>query len=567
MMFDGLEVAALSVMQLPGDEAAAAIAFNVVAASSVSDAVYLVELYPYASNTASGPWVQPVMQDPVMDLPAGEEAPTGTASIYLSDRGWMSAPTDAVPNQWFAPRAVNPLSLDRILPIDPTATAQLGVTAGVIELDNTDGGLDSVVKSLSIVGRPVIVRYGKRSDPYAAFGVVATLVGAGDWQSVGPSVKVPVRDLGFLLDQPLQRRYAGTGGLEGVAANAGDVVPQLYGLCRNVSPKLIDPANLVYQFHDRLAQAVDQARDKGAATLVFDADYASYALLIAAAGITAGKYGTCLAQGLVRYGTTPLKPTLDVRGDAQGGYVSDTAAIVRRMMVDRGGIGSAQMLGASFTAYAVAVAGVVGIYFDQAVNISTAAARLLAGSFGVLGNDRRGRYFITRPAAPVSPSYLLDILRIMDEPARVPLPASVAPCVWRVTAGYRRNWTVQNGGELAGGVSPADQDYYGRDGLASAPTFDATRLGAEINARDVAIGTYFDSAADAQATGVYLFAYFAPGRACYDVPLKQIGHLFDLGDVERVAWPRYGLDAGVDMAVIGLRDEAGPRAVTARVFG
>jgi hypothetical protein len=156
----------------------------------------------------------------------------------------------------------------------------------------------------------------------------------------------------------------------------------------NVTPAQINATNLVYQVHDGAVNAIPAVYDFGYAlptpgTVGPDADYASYAALIAAT-ISNGHYATCKALGLFRLGSTPAGAvTCDVQGDSggTGGYVTDTASIVRRIiavsaplvdLVDEG----------SFLALTAAQGAVVGYYIglDENKSVRQAADDLLAAS-------------------------------------------------------------------------------------------------------------------------------------------------------------------------------------------
>lgn len=547
-------------------------AVQIAAQAPVGDNCYLIELQAYKPGSQSFPWIQVIGQDPIAALPDGEEAVSGTITLYFADQSYITKPTDSLANIEYQPRARIPLAIDRMMPVDPTGDRRLSVNVGAIELDNEDGALDALVQNYAIDGRPVVVKFGKRTDPYANFGVIFSGV-ATTWQNTNDAtVEIGLRDNGFLLDVPLQALYGGTGGLDGTSQNLGKPIPQTYGKCRNITPVLIDPTNNIYQFHDRLAAGVDAVRDQGGAwpldtTVGTGGDAASYAAL-AAAAVGAGKYATCLASGLIRAGTKPAQLTADVRGDAQGGYVSDTAGIVKRLMMDRAFITLPQLNLGSFNSMTSSIPGVIGCYFTDPVLVSDAATKVMAGIAGWWGTNRYGFFTLGRMTIPAgSPSWSFDTVTIIREPERADLPTSVAPCVYRATATYAKNWTVQQSGDLLGTVSASNRNLYGAPYSVATPVSDSARRLRNLLARDVLIETYFDQAADAAVIAQALFDIYAPGRVWLDIPLKTIGHLVDLGETEQIIWPRYGLGTGLSVLVTGIREEAAPREVTLRVFG
>ncbi|MBL9070407.1 MAG: hypothetical protein JNM03_10500, partial [Sphingopyxis sp.] len=117
----------------------------------------------------------------------------------------------------------------------------------------------------------------------------------------------------------LSLEYAGTGAVEGGADLKGKLKPWVFGHAKNVEPVLINEDYSVYQFSAYgPIQAVDALYERGSDFGAPTADYASYALLIAAT-IPAGRWATCLAEGLIRLGAPQYGViTGDVRGDYAG---------------------------------------------------------------------------------------------------------------------------------------------------------------------------------------------------------------------------------------------------------
>ena len=117
----------------------------------------------------------------------------------------------------------------------------------------------------------------------------------------------------------LTATYAGTTGAEGPADLKGRVKPWVFGVAKNVEPVLIDPTDNVYQFSAYgEIEAVDTLYERGSAFAASVGDYADYAALVAAS-IPEGRFGTCLAEGMVRLGAPAYGViTGDVQGDIGG---------------------------------------------------------------------------------------------------------------------------------------------------------------------------------------------------------------------------------------------------------
>lgn len=128
------------------------------------------------------------------------------------------------------------------------------------------------------------------------------------------------------LDRPVLEAYAGGGGVEGPAALKGAPKHAALGTPKYVAPQLIDAVYNVWQYHGygdtgSLVGALDRLVRYPASV----GDFANFAALVAAA-IPPGQFGTCFAQGLVRFGAPPAGPlTLIVNGDVFG-----TDGLIRR---------------------------------------------------------------------------------------------------------------------------------------------------------------------------------------------------------------------------------------------
>ena len=122
----------------------------------------------------------------------------------------------------------------------------------------------------------------------------------------------------------LDLEYAGTTGAEGGADRKGTLKPWVFGVALNVEPVLIDEDNSVYQFSGYgPIKAVDALYERGASFGASVGDYADYAALVAA-DIPAGRWGTCLDEGMIRLGAPQYGV---ITGDVQGDYAD---GILRR---------------------------------------------------------------------------------------------------------------------------------------------------------------------------------------------------------------------------------------------
>lgn len=97
--------------------------------------------------------------------------------------------------------------------------------------------------------------------------------------------------------------------------------PFVVGHVCNVEPVLVDPANLVYQLHAGVLEAIGAVRD-GGVPLRFFGDYPDPEWLRdGAQGIPPGSYATCLAEGRIMLGAVPaFRLTADASAEAGAAF-------------------------------------------------------------------------------------------------------------------------------------------------------------------------------------------------------------------------------------------------------
>ncbi len=140
---------------------------------------YLVELSPY-------------------DLSAN-----AVKKLYYSDHGFTTGPADNPANQHFEARVVEALNFQRHMFREGAIGGPSLPSFGEIRLNNADGGLDTLFRTLAFDGRDVVVRLGGKGFNYADFGVVFR--GTAHSAVIDEQqVTVRLRDLQYKLDAPLQ---------------------------------------------------------------------------------------------------------------------------------------------------------------------------------------------------------------------------------------------------------------------------------------------------------------------------------------------------------------------------
>jgi hypothetical protein len=421
----------------------------------------------------------------------------------------------------------------------------VAVAIGDIGLSNGDGALDGTARALAVDGQPITLSLLRsRASAYADRRVIFRGIGA-DWRADARSLRLRARDLTYTLDVPMLGTYGGTGGADGNEDLKGKAIPEAWGLCRNLAPVALGDGGLqIYQLHARQVQAITAVYVRGA-PITAGTQRATYAAL-AGATVAGGTYDWTItpAGSFIRIGSdVDGTVTADVLGDDSAGYAGTIPAIMRAIITRAGGTFSA----AGFANLDVICPGVAGLYLAEQTTFADALTRLAAGGVLWWGDDGTGVITGNRVAAPFGNSGIL-----LDETVIVadvePLdPPSIA---WRVTAGYRPNWTPQSGADLAEILTDARRLEL-TEARRTVAVANAARRSRNAQALDITIETLLDDEAEAAGVAQNVLSLMRPGLGLFRVPCNAYALGLALGSQARLIWPRYGLAGGLDVRVVG----------------
>jgi hypothetical protein len=511
--------------------------------SAFTDAVLLLEVSATDGMLVSLGGDLILGEDPVGEMPGGITG--GDVPLDWSDRDWTSRPTDTRASVHFEGR-IGDLSLDRSLPIGPSAERRVAATVSDILIDNTDGEQDDIDGRLAVDGRSVTVSLlGHRSAAYA--GRVTLLSGVGkSWLSSSRQLRLSAVSKAYLLDVPMLGLYGGTGDADGGDDLQGKPIQEVWGLCRGVSLQLVDAALGIYLVSARAVQSILGVYVRGA-TITLGTSRASYAALVATP-TTGGTWDwTITASGtFIRLGSAPDGTvTADVQGDTSAGYTATLAGIMRRIL----GRFGASLSVATFDSMEAIAPGTAGIVLADPDNVSAVLTRIAMAGALWWGDAGDGRIAVGRLAAPEADGgVLIDREGILSEVEPMAPPAPL----WRVVAGYRRNWTPLSGTDLVQEPTITAARRLELQGASrSAPSALPSRQARNAQAEELSIETLYDEEADALSLANNLLELYAPGRSYLRVPTGLSGLGLQLGQQARVVWPRYGLAAGRNVRVVG----------------
>jgi hypothetical protein len=363
---------------------------------------------------------------------------------------------------------------------------------------------------------------------------------AGTWIAADRSVVIPIRDISYWLERPIQSAvYGGTGTYDGTAELAGVTLPKLRGKAYNIAPVLIDPTNLIYQYNDAAGTVVAlyERGATGASGIVFQANTTD----LYTGTTNAGEYRTDNSRGLFQLGSPPVgQITLTATGQFPiAGNITNLASIARYLQSEDAAVPSGFMNTTSYSDAATAYPYAGGIYIAAGSGMTArAAVAYVLSSFAAknnVGRDGRSTVLALR-AASLSATPTAALNEYTAKTVRpIELPSSLSPPPYRIRVAYQQNYTIQtDASELA-------TDTH-REFIAQAARFksvsNAAILAAYRRPNDLLpFGGGLDSATDAATVASEIEALWCTSRSAYlvEVPI-EIGLGLDLGQTVLLTW-------------------------------
>lgn len=466
---------------------------------------------------------------------------TGENPILLQPFDFRLASVDFVsrrddptePSRYWDGRVIDPGSISLTMPLVPVGAGVVEASIGQIVIDNSDGAFDTILDNNLAVSQPIEVKLGRQGAFVADFVtvIVARITAiAMDESRLILSLRDPATYAQNLYPTSV---YGGGGGADGDAGLAGTVRPVVIGKVWNMSPQLVNAALLIYQAHDGAIAAVTGCYDGGAG-LTFAANYATYAAL-AAATVAAGSYATCLAEGLIRVGSSPVFAiTAHIDGLAAAG------TSIRSIATWIAGRLEAELdLDADLPAFALLPLSTAGWIWREPFAWADAMSRFVGDAGWYWGADTTGPITTRRLNAPVSAEVVAhygeaDILSI----ERVAPTEGYDGVHHRRIVRHGRNWTVQSGSLAATAVDPARRQSEWRQSF-------QTRSPGSRNAIDPPVlDTSLATDVAASNLADHLLVLHGTYRRQFRIGIRIHSALPRLGTTVRVTYPRFGLAGG-----------------------
>lgn len=522
--------------------------------------IYLIELYPYDSTLPKTLYgIAPLGTSAYSQFDFTYNG--GINPVYLSDVGFITEPGDTLVSQYFRACVDNPLQYETSV-FSGSDFSGGNQSFGAVVITNGGGEMDFLEKYFW-GSRRVVVKAGARGFAYSDFAIVFDGAASGI-DADEERITITVRDNRVKTDQYLvPANYAGTGGLEGGADIANKPKPLCYGAVNNAEPVLINASNLIYQIHDGSISYVTAVRDSGV-SLTNAGDVTD----IMTAAVPAGNFKTDLSRGLIKLGSTPSgRITVDVLGEnGYTGYVSKIGDIISRILKTRLGASSlddASIDSGSLNRLNIEIPGPAGIYITDRITASSVLDELVLPVGAYWTFTRQGQLVVGIIDEPGTPTFTVTADNIDETGIRI---VSTMQAAWRISVGYAPASVVQNEDELAGGTTVADRAFVTQE--YRFVTFENEAiLNQNIQATERVFLTRLANMADAQALLTRLSNIYTTRRRVYEAPTYRSLFRLYLGDTTKLVYNRFGMDAGANLRVVGIREDAETGLTSLELWG
>lgn len=440
--------------------------------------------------------------------------------FYFSTRGaFVTGPADTPASTVYQGGADVAVLYTESLSLPDSGAA--GLQAGEVDIDNYGGARDDYLTYVW-ANRPFTAYVGDARWPKSDFRVVFSGVVADVVPNGRDKLTFALRDKLQRLNASLSERTVGDA-YPGTTVNADTLVPITLGECHNVTPLLVDPANLTYEWHIGVAARLIEVRDNAVP-------------VAAAADLANGRFSLASpSAGQV---------TCSVQGDATGSYASTAATLAQRLATAYGKLadrfGLADLDTASLASFDASHPQPLGLYVDGRANLLDCIIQLAASVGAQPVITGTGLLRLVALDAPVAGGRLLDA-SVMAE--RSLTPAHRYAPVGAVKLAYCRNWTVQTG--LVTDIPEEHKRLYEQEWLTVAVADDTVvanwRQSSEPAAQQE---TLLLTKSDASAEANRRLALWRVARTRFEFDGLPVLLDLQLGDAVTLKHPRFGLAGG-----------------------
>ena len=361
--------------------------------------------------------------------------------------------------------------------------------------------------------------------------------------------------------------------IEGNTQLQGQIKPALIGKVGWFEPPLVNSASLLYLIHHNAlgvpatVNSIDGVKDSGV-TIVFHQNYATIAALITAqqgGSITAGRYGTCLAEGAFCLGSIPVGAVTCQASQAASNIIT---AATTHLLTEYGGVAGADIENA-----ASLPTWNVGYWINDNISLLD-VAQTLCGSGGgwivptIEGKLRFGQLINPTSETPLATFLGTDIFKgssggleriaFSDVTGGIP--------TYNVNVKYQRFSRALSDSEMAGSVSLAERQELAQNYRAVAANDDAIRA-IYLQSEPLIIETALFEKANAVTFAAEQLLLRKLWRDLYVIDVDDSNQVYNIGDIIAIKVQGFDLASGKSFIVIGTQQDYNNRIMTYYLYG
>lgn len=496
----------------------------------------------------------------------GKNLTTGTLKWLRASTGvgFITRPTDTVPNQIFYPSIINQGNFERHLFSSGEINGRSVVGRGAVEIVN-DGMFDWVA-DYAFDGQEIVIWRGSENGVFPDdFSVVLRGTMAGLEPRL-TKIIITIRDnqaiVSDLRVQPL--RYGGTNtppnGVDGSQDLEGRVRPLAFGICKNVSPKLVNSSKLIYELSSNQLASVDEVYVAGL-DVAAGVSRSTVADLEANAPAS-GHYDYALTSSgsYIRLGFQPsgyVTADLTASGSA---IISDVA---QSILTGPGGLTSSDLYLSAFTSMATAYPWDISLFIDDDMTVGQALDAVMNSCGGWWGVRRDGKFTIGDLLSPISPvdwevpyDLILDGLEV----------STTDTVIWRTEVTGEINYTALSEADIAGAVTPERRDWLLLESRMVVDE-DSSILNTHVLAEPLTHETLLSSRSNMSSLASILLDRQGVSRWWVRVPIPSDNcPELELGSVISLPIERYGL-SGKLFRLLGQAEDHGSGKIWLELWG
>lgn len=377
---------------------------------------------------------------------------TGTqeTTLYISNRNYATNSTDTPGNQIYLPLLSTSVEFTETLPIDSVGS----LSYGDLSISNSSGEYDYLLNYIW-ADRPINIYLGDVRHTRDKFTKIFSGVVSGITSSSLDSINIQIRDNLQRLNTSIYEITLGNYGTRGANnANKDEIRPLVFGEVSNITPLLIDEAELEFMVHDGAIERIIEVRDNGVPVGFIPN------LLTGTFKLVANPVGTvtCSVQG--------DKYSLNQAGELVSVWPSTLAKIIQRIVTNYGKPEQAVTIDEldldNFNAFDSLNTQKLGIYISSRDNLLSVCQSLCDSIGAQLVATRDGKLKLLKVDVPatISTSTVITEDYILQDSFQI---SSKLDVVSAVKLGYCFNYTIQEG--VLTGIPEEHKSLYAKEWL------------------------------------------------------------------------------------------------------